>query len=212
VKVGVLASGGGTNLQALIDAAARGALGPATLAAVGVNVDGCGALERARQAGLATFVVDHRTFADRAAFDRTLVAELRAHQVELLVMAGFMRLVTAELLDAFPGRVINIHPALLPAFPGIDGQRQAFDYGVKIAGCTVHFVDGGKDSGPVIAQSAVRVLEDDDEDRLRQRILDEEHRLLPLVVRAIAEGRVELAGRRVRVLGAPPAEIRLRSL
>jgi phosphoribosylglycinamide formyltransferase-1 len=212
VKVGVLASGGGTNLQALIDAAARGALGPATVVVVGVNVDGCGALERARQAGLATFVVDHRTFADRAAFDRALVAELRARQVELLVMAGFMRLVTAELLDAFPGRVINIHPALLPAFPGIDGQSQAFAYGVKIAGCTVHFVDGGRDSGPVIAQTAVRVLEDDDEDRLRERILAEEHRLLPAVVRAIAEGRVTLNGRRVHVRAPAPPETHLRTL
>jgi len=212
VKVGVLASGGGTNLQALIDAAARGALGPAKLAVVGVNVDGCGALERARQAGLATFVVDHRAFADRATFDRALVAELRVRQVELLVMAGFMRLVTAELLDAFPGRVINIHPALLPAFPGVDGQSQAFEYGVKIAGCTVHFVDRGRDSGPVIAQTAVCVLENDDEDRLRQRILEEEHRLLPAVVRAIAEGRVTLEGRRVRVRAAIADETRLRSL
>jgi phosphoribosylglycinamide formyltransferase-1 len=212
MKVGVLASGGGTNLQAIIDTEARGALGPATVAVVGVNVDGCGALERARQAGVATFVVDHRAFPERAAFDRKLVAELRARQVELVVMAGFMRLVTAELLDAFPGRVINIHPALLPAFPGIDGQRQAFQYGVKIAGCTVHFVDGGKDSGPVIAQAAVPVLDDDDEERLRDRIFEEEHRLLPAVVRAIAEGRVALEGRRVRVRGSASVEARLRSL
>jgi phosphoribosylglycinamide formyltransferase 1 len=213
VKVGVLASGGGTNLQALIDAAARGALGPATLVAVGVNVPGCGALERARQAGLATFVIDHHAFADRAAFDRRVVAELRARQVELVVLAGFMRLVTAELLDAFPGRVINIHPALSPAFPGTDGQRQALEHGVKITGCTVHFVDGGKDSGPVIAQAAVPVLDDDDEERLRLRILAEEHLLLPAVVRALAEGRVELEGRRVRIRGGTIGpEARLRTL
>jgi phosphoribosylglycinamide formyltransferase-1 len=202
VKVGVLASGSGTNLQALIDAAAGGALGPATLAAVGVNVDGCGALERARRAGISTFFVDHRGFPERAAFDRALAGELRARQVELVVMAGFMRLVTGELLDAFPDRVINIHPALLPAFPGVDGQGEAYRYGVKIAGCTVHFVDGGKDSGPVIAQAAVPVLDDDDPERLRLRILAEEHRLLPAVVRAIAEGRVTREGRRVRVRGA----------
>jgi phosphoribosylglycinamide formyltransferase-1 len=213
VKVGVLASGSGTNLQALIDAAAHGALGPATVAVVGVNVAGCGALERARQAGLPAFVVDHRGFAARAAFDRTLAGELRRHGVELVVMAGFMRLVTAELLDAFPGRVINIHPALLPAFPGTHAQKQALEHGVKIAGCTVHFVDGDTDAGPVIAQAAVPVLDDDDEDRLRQRILAEEHRLLPVVVRAIAEGRVEVAGRRVRIRGAEtPLDARLRSL
>jgi phosphoribosylglycinamide formyltransferase-1 len=211
VKVGVLASGGGTNLQALIDAGARGELAPARLVVVGANVAGCGALERAARAGLPTFLVDHRGI-ERAAFDRAVVSELRARQVDLVVMAGFMRLVTAEMLDAFPGRVINIHPALLPAFPGVNSQHQAFEYGVKVAGCTVHFVDGGKDSGPVIAQTAVPVIDDDDEDSLRQRILAEEHRLLPAAVRAIAEGRVALEGRRVRVRGVVSAERALRSL
>jgi phosphoribosylglycinamide formyltransferase-1 len=208
VKVGVLASGGGTNLQALIDTP----LAPARLVVVGANVPGCGALERARRAGLPTFLTDHRGFADRASFDRAVVAELRGHGVELVVMAGFMRLVTAELLDAFPGRVVNIHPALLPAFPGVDSQRQAFQHGVKIAGCTVHFVDAGKDSGPIIAQAAVPVLDEDDSERLRARILAEEHRLLPAAVRAIAEGRVTLDGRRVRVQGAAPPQGSLRSL
>jgi phosphoribosylglycinamide formyltransferase-1 len=202
MKVAVLASGSGTNLQALIEAAARGELGPATLAVVGVNVPDCRALERARAAGVPTFVVDHRDFASRAAFDRALLDALSRHDVELVVLAGFMRLLGADFLDAFRGRVINIHPALLPAFPGVHGQRQAFDYGVKIAGCTVHFVDAGVDSGPVIAQAAVPVLDDDDHAALAARILTEEHRLLPAVVRAMAEGRVTTDGRRVRVAGA----------
>jgi phosphoribosylglycinamide formyltransferase-1 len=212
MKVGVLASGSGTNLQALIDAAARGELGPAALALVGVNVPGCGARARAEAAGLATVVIDHRAFAARAEFDRALLAALRRHEVELVVLAGFMRLLGAELLDAFPGRVINIHPALLPAFPGVHAQRQAFERGVKLAGCTVHFVDAGVDSGPLIAQAAVPVRDDDDEAALGRRILAEEHRLLPAVVRALAEGRVHAGGRRVRVDGAPPTRGSLRSL
>jgi phosphoribosylglycinamide formyltransferase-1 len=202
MKVGVLASGGGSNLQALLDAGARGELGPARVAVVGVNVPGCGALERAAAAGVPSFVIDHRSYAARVDFDRALIAALRAHEVDLVVLAGFMRLLTPELLAAFPRRVINVHPALLPAFPGVHAQGQAFRYGVKIAGCTVHFVDEGTDSGPIIAQTAVAVLDDDDEERLRLRILAEEHRLLPAVVRAIAEGRVQGSGRKVQLIPA----------
>jgi phosphoribosylglycinamide formyltransferase-1 len=202
MKVGVLASGGGSNLQALLDAGARGELGPARVAVVGVNVPGCGALERAAAAGVPSFVIDHRSYAARVDFDRALIAALRAHEVDLVVLAGFMRLLTPELLAAFPRRVINVHPALLPAFPGVHAQGQAFSYGVKIAGCTVHFVDEGTDSGPIIAQTAVAVLDDDDEERLRLRILAEEHRLLPAVVRAIAEGRVQGSGRKVQLIPA----------
>ena len=198
-RVGVLASGGGTNLQALIDAHGGGTLGPARLVVVGSNVAGCGALGRARAAGLDTFVVEHRGYPTREAFDRALVAELRARQVDLVVLAGFMRIVTTELLGAFPERIINVHPSLLPAFPGVHSQKQAFDYGVKVTGCTVHFVELGVDSGPIIAQTVVPVREDDDAERLRLRILAEEHKLLPAVVRALAEGRVVVEGRRVRV-------------
>jgi phosphoribosylglycinamide formyltransferase 1 len=211
MNVAVLASGGGTNLQSLIDCAARAELGPARLAVVGVNVPDCRALARAHAAGLPTFVVDHRTFASRADFDRALLAALAAHDIDLLVLAGFMRLLGAELLARYRGRVINIHPALLPAFAGVHGQRQAFAYGVKISGCTVHFVDEGVDSGPVIAQAAVPVLDDDDEPALSARILAEEHRLLPAVVRALAEGRVVAEGRRVRVQGGRPSAQSLRS-
>jgi len=212
MNVGVLASGSGTNLQALIDRGARGELGPARLCVVGVNVPDCAALTRARAAGLPTFVADHREFDGRAAFDQALIASLRAHQVDLVVLAGFMRILGAEFLAAFPQRVINIHPALTPAFPGVNAQLQALEYGAKVTGCTVHFVDGSVDAGMVIAQAAVLVHDDDDEQALRARILAEEHRLLPAVVRAIAERRVVVEGRRVRVLGARPGGEVLRSL
>ncbi len=199
MRTGVLVSGSGTNLQSLIDTWKRGKLDPAQLVAVGANVAGCFALERAKTAGIDTFVLSHKAFAAREDFDRALVAELRSRHVELVVLAGFMRVLTPVFLGAFPQRVINIHPALLPAFPGTHAQKQALDYGVKLAGCTVHFVDAGTDTGPIIAQAAVPVLPDDDEDRLRQRILAEEHRLLPAVVRAVASGQVTVEGRRVRL-------------
>jgi phosphoribosylglycinamide formyltransferase-1 len=213
VRTAVLASGGGTNLQSLIDHHLRGTLAPAALVVVGSNVPGCQALVRAHSAGIDTFSLAHKSFASREDFDRALVAELRRRDVELVVLAGFMRVLTPVFLDGFPSRVINIHPALLPSFPGVHAQKQAFDYGVKISGCTVHFVDKGTDTGPIIAQSAVPVLPDDDEESLRSRILSEEHRLLPAVVRAVAAGQVVLDERRVRV--APPAGIldaRLRTL
>ena len=214
MKVGVLASGSGTNLQALIDAASRGGMGPARLVVVGANVPGCGALERAAKAGIPTFLRSHKDFATRADFDRALLDELRRHGVGLLALAGFMRILTPTLLDAFPHRVVNIHPALLPSFPGVHAQKQAFDYGVRFSGCTVHFVDAGTDTGPSIAQAVVPVLDGDDEEALRLRILAEEHRLYPAVIRAIAEGRVSVDGRRVHVRGTPVglADGRLRSL
>jgi len=199
MNVGVLASGSGTNLEALIDAGARGELGDARVVVVGVNVANCGALARARTAGLPAFVLDHRTHPTREAFDGALVSALRARDVELVVLAGFMRILTPTLLAAFPDRVINIHPSLLPAFPGVDGQAQALRAGVKISGCTVHFVETGVDCGPIIAQAAVPVRDDDDVERLRLRILAEEHKLLPAVVRAISEGRVTIQDRRVRL-------------
>ena len=214
MKVGVLASGSGTNLQALIDAGSRGEMGPAHVVVVGANVPGCGALERATQAGIPTFVRSHKDFANREDFDHALLDELRRHGVGLLALAGFMRILTPALLDAFPHRVVNIHPALLPCFPGVRAQKQAFDYGVRFSGCTVHFVDAGTDTGPVIAQAVVPVLDDDDEEMLRVRILAEEHRLYPAVIRAIAENRVSVDGRRVRVRGTPAglSDSRLRSL
>ena len=212
MRVGVLVSGSGTNLQALIDRGRRGELGPAQLAVVGSNVPDIPALARARAAGLATFVIDHRDYSNRAGFDRAIMNALRAKQVELVVLAGFMRMLSDDFLAAFPARVINVHPALLPAFAGLHAQKQAFEAGVTITGCTVHFVDGGVDTGPIIAQAAVPVHEDDDAEGLRARILAEEHRLLPAVVRAIAERRVVVEDRKVRVLAAAPTGEVLRSI
>jgi phosphoribosylglycinamide formyltransferase-1 len=199
MNVGVLVSGSGTNLQALIDAERAGELGPARLKVVISNVAGAKALERAQAAGIPSLVLLHREHATREEYDQALTAELKARQVELVALAGFMRLVSARLLDAFPERVLNIHPSLLPAFPGLHAQRQALVHGVKVSGCTVHLVDRALDAGPILGQTAVPVLDDDDEATLRERILAEEHRLYPRVLRAVAERRVELDGRRARI-------------
>jgi phosphoribosylglycinamide formyltransferase-1 len=187
--LGVLVSGSGTNLQAILDAIAAGRL-DAHVAVVVSNVAGAGALARAQSAGIATAVIEHGTFRDRRSFDTAVVEKLRASGVDVVVLAGFMRLVTDVLLDAFPMRIVNVHPALLPAFPGVHAQRQALAYGARVSGCTVHFVDRGTDTGPIIAQSAVPVLDGDDEESLRLRILAQEHELLPRVLQWLAEGRV----------------------
>jgi len=199
VNVGVLVSGSGTNLQAILDAQTRGELGRARVVVVVSNVAGVRALERANAAGVATVVLSHKEYASRQAFDEALVATLRQHGVELVALAGFMRLLTPAFLGAFPQRVVNIHPALLPAFPGIHAQKQALDYGARVTGCTVHFVDEGCDTGPIIAQATVPVLDGDDEAALTARILAEEHRLYPAAIRAVADGRVRVAGRRVTI-------------
>jgi phosphoribosylglycinamide formyltransferase-1 len=191
IALGVLVSGSGTNFQAILDAIARGDL-DARVAVVVSNVAGAGALERARAAGVETVVIEHTAFADRRAFDARVVEVLRSRKVDVVVFAGFMRLVTDTLLDAFPMRIVNVHPALLPSFPGVNAQRQAFRHGVRITGCTVHFVDGGIDSGPIIAQAAVPVRDDDDEEALRLRILAKEHELLPQVLQWIAEDRLTI--------------------
>jgi len=205
LRLGVLVSGSGTNLQAILDAVAAGSL-DATVAVVVSNVPGVRALERARAAGAPVAVIEHGAYATRAAFDAAVVDALRAHGVDVVVLAGFMRLLTPVLLGAYPHCIVNVHPALLPAFPGVHSQGQALAYGVRVTGCTVHFVDEGTDTGPIIAQAAVPVLEDDDEEALRLRILAREHALLPRVLQWIAEGRVtvEAAGGgrpRVRVAG-----------
>lgn len=189
LRVGVLLSGTGTNFQAILDAIASGRL-DAKVSVVISNVSSAGGLERARKAGIPAIVIDHRRYGSRRDFDAAVVEVLVGHGIEYVVLAGFMRVVTNVLLDAFPMRVLNIHPALLPAFPGLNAQSQAFAYGVKVSGCTVHFVDQGTDTGPIIAQAVVPVLGDDDDESLRQRILAAEHRLLPTVLQWIAEGRV----------------------
>jgi phosphoribosylglycinamide formyltransferase-1 len=197
MRTAVLVSGSGTNLQALLDARAAGMLA-ADIVLVVSNKPGVAALDRAASQGVPTEVISHRDFAAREDFDAALVAALRARAVELVVLAGFMRVLTPVFLDAFPGRVINVHPALLPSFPGIDAQAQALAYGVRVTGATVHFVDAGIDTGPIIAQAPVPVLDDDTVDTLRARILREEHRLLVSAVHAVALGRVRVEGRRVR--------------
>jgi phosphoribosylglycinamide formyltransferase-1 len=192
LQLGVLVSGGGTNLQALIDASRDGRL-DARIRVVVSNRPGAYGLERAAQAGLPTSTIDHKSFASREQFDAELVGTLRSHGVEWVALAGFMRVLSPVFLDAFAGRVLNIHPSLLPAFPGVDAQGQAFRAGVRVSGCTVHFVDGGLDSGPILVQRAVPVLAGDSEADLKARILAEEHR-------AYVEGLQLLAGGQARLV------------
>lgn len=198
-RVGVLVSGRGSNLQALIDAARRGDLG-GEIAVVVSNVEAALGLERARQAGIPAVFRDHRG-KRREAFDEEIVAILRAHQVDLVCLAGFMRLLSPAFVRAFAGRIVNVHPALLPAFPGLDAQRQAWEHGVKVSGATVHLVDEGLDSGPIVAQEAVPVLPGDTAETLAARILEAEHRLYPRAVRLLLEGRCRVEGRRLLVDG-----------
>ena len=197
MNVGVLVSGGGTNLQALLDAEERGDLDPATITVVISNRPEAPALLRAAEAGKAGHVVDHKAFADRAAFETRLLEVLDEHRVEIVVLAGFMRVLTTHFLDRYPLRVINTHPSLLPAFPGIDAPTQAIEHGVKVSGATIHFVDGSLDGGPIIAQVPIAVFPGDDPLTLHQRIQAEEHRILPDVVRRLAAGLYSCKGRHV---------------
>ncbi len=211
IRVGVLASGGGTNLQAILDACAAGRIG-AQVAVVASNVPGAGALERARKAGVPIEVVPSKGVADREAYDRRLAEVLGAHRVDLVCLAGFMRIVTPAFLRAFgPAagtrgcpRVMNIHPGLLPSFPGLHAQRQCVEYGARFAGCTVHFVDEGTDTGPVIIQATVPVLPGDGEETLGKRILEQEHRIYAQAIQWFAEGRLSVSGRKVSVDRARP--------
>ncbi len=205
IDLGVLVSGTGTNLGAILAAIQAGHLA-ARVNLVISNKPGVGALDRAAAHGAPCAVVSHKDFATREAFDAALVERLRAAGVTHVVLAGFMRVVTPVLLDAFPDRVINVHPALLPAFPGVDAQAQALAYGVRVTGCTVHFVDAGVDTGPILAQAVVPVEDGDDRDRLASRILVHEHALLVQSLQWIAEGRVTVD----RATGARP-RVRLRA-
>jgi len=194
-RIGVLVSGRGSNLQALIDAIARGDL-TATIAVVISNVPGVAALDRAAAVGIETLVMPHREWPSREAYDEALAAALRDRGVELVCLAGFMRRLSARFLDAFDGPVLNVHPSLLPAFPGLDGPGQALAHGVKVAGCTVHLVTPELDAGPIVAQAAVPVLPGDSPEALAARILVEEHRLLPLAVGRVLDGAWRIDGRR----------------
>ena len=191
--------GAAANLQALIDAVDRGTL-DTRIAVVISNKAGAGGLERARAAGIDTLVLDHRAYPTRDDYDRALAHELRSRQVSLVCLAGFMRLIGAPLLEAFPNAILNVHPSLLPAFPGVDAQRQALDHGVKASGATVHLVTGELDGGPIVMQSAVPVLDHDTPETLSARILIEEHRIYPEAVRVILDGRWRVDGRRFRLV------------
>lgn len=201
MPIAVLVSGGGSNLLAILEAIESGAL-HARVAVVVASREGAGALAHAARFGVPARVCSPKDHPTREAYDAELVTILREHAVALVVLAGFMRVVTHVLLDAFPDRVVNVHPSLLPSFPGLHAQAQAFEYGVKVAGCTVHLVDAGVDTGPIVAQESVEVREGDDAESLRLRILDREHALLPRVLAWFAEGAVRVErheGARARV-------------
>ncbi len=199
--LGVLASGRGSNLRAILDAIEAGRC-PARLAVAVSDRAGAPALDRARRAGVKAVHLDPHAYPDRAAFDHAVAAVLAEHAVELVCLAGYMRLLSPGFVATYRGRILNVHPALLPAFPGLHGQRQALEYGVKVTGATVHFVDEGVDTGPSGRRAAVRGREEGGEETLADRLLVEEHRLYPEAIRLYAEGRLEIEGRRVRIRSA----------
>ncbi len=198
LKIGVLASGRGSNFQAIVDSIRRGEI-EAEVALLVVDKKDAFAIERAKKHDIPWMYVNPKDFSGRDAFYEHITAELKKRDVGLVLLAGFMRIVGKPLLDAFHMKVMNIHPALLPSFPGLHGHKDAVDYGVKISGCTVHFVDEGMDTGPVIVQAAVPVLHDDTEESLSARLLPFEHRVYPLAVKLFAEGKLEVRGRKVVV-------------
>lgn len=194
-RIGVLISGRGSNLQALMDAIAEGRLDAQIVVVVSNRADAAG-LERAQEAGIETLVMDHRAYATRDEYDAAVAAELQRRSVSLVCLAGFMRLIGSPLLNAFPNAILNIHPSLLPAFPGVHAQRQALEHGVKVSGATVHMVTGELDGGPIVVQAPVPVKDDDTEDTLAARILIEEHRIYAEAVKIVLDGGWRLAGRR----------------
>ena len=202
MKLGVLISGRGSNLRAIAAAARDGRLGGAEIALVLSNRPGAPGLAWAREQGLAVCELPSAG-REREDYDRDVVARLRSAGVELVALAGYMRLLSGVFLQAYPGRILNIHPSLLPAFPGLDAQQQALNYGVRFSGCTVHFVDESLDGGPVLLQAVVPVLESDDASALAARILEQEHRLYPEAIRLVAQGRVRLQGRIARLAPEP---------
>jgi phosphoribosylglycinamide formyltransferase-1 len=204
IRIGVLASGGGSNLQAIIDACARGEIDGAVVVVISNNPR-AGALDRARRAGIPAVAMHHRAFPDRDTFDAKLVEILHSYAVDLVCLAGFMRILGPAFIGEFPGRIMNIHPALLPSFGGLGmyGERvhrAVLDSGVKFSGCTIHFANEAPDGGPIILQAVVPVRDDDTPETLAARIAREEHRLYPEAIRLFAQGRLKVVGRRVRIL------------
>lgn len=202
VPIAILISGRGSNMVSLVAAAREGRLSADVRVVLSNRPDAAG-LARAAEMGVPTAVLDHRGFPTREAFDTALADELERRDVRFVALAGFMRVLTPMFLRRFAGRVLNIHPALLPSFPGVHAQRQALEYGVRVTGCTVHFVDEGVDTGPIVAQAAVRVRDDDTEETLAARILEVEHRLYPLALQAVLTGRARVVGRRVLGVEGP---------
>lgn len=204
VPIAILISGRGTNMVALVRAAQAGTLAADVRLVVSNKADAAG-LERARELGVPTAVLSHKGYPDRESFDAALADLLQSHGVRVVALTGFMRVLTPTFLRRFPERVVNIHPALLPSFPGMHAQRQALEYGVKVAGCTVHLVDEGTDTGPILAQAVVEVRDDDDEDTLSARILEAENRLYAAALDDLLTGRIRVAGRRAtRTDGVAP--------
>lgn len=203
LRIGILVSGNGSNLQSIIDHIEQKRLDARVTCVISNNAEAF-ALERSRKHGIPAIYADHRQYLSRESFDSALVGLLLDHRVQMVALAGFNRIISPVLIDAFPAAIMNIHPALLPAFPGSKAQRQALNYGVKITGCTVHFVDAGTDSGPIIIQAAVPAYETDTEESLSGRILSEEHKIYPRAIQLFAEGRLSLEGRKVII--RPPVE------
>ena len=200
--IAVLISGSGSNLQAIIDASEKGEI-PCRVGIVISNKADAYGLARAKKHGIPTEVVDHKGFATREEFDGKLVEVIRGSGAELVCLAGFMRILTPVFIRAFPNRILNIHPALLPSFPGTHGPGQALAYGVRFSGCTVHFLDEGVDTGPIVVQAVVPVYDDDTEETLAARILVQEHRIYPMAIRLFFSGRLAFDGRKVKVRGEP---------
>ena len=197
--LGVLCSGRGTNLQSILAAVDSGQI-PAPVGVVLTDKPEAKALERAEKAGIPHFCVNRKQYKDKQAFEEALVEKLREHGVTLVVLAGFMRILSPYFVHEFPGRILNIHPSLLPSFGGAHAHRDVLAYGVKVSGCTIHFVDEGMDSGPIILQTAVPVLDSDDEDTLAARVLEQEHKLYPRAIELFLKGKLKIEGRKVRIL------------
>ena len=197
-RIAVLASGRGSNFQAVIDAIQERKI-PAACAALITDNPQAFAIERAKKAKIPVVVIDFASFPSREDYEKALLIAMQQVNADLFILAGYMRMVGANIVRSFPAKIMNIHPALLPAFPGLHAQRQAVHYGVKVSGCTVHFVDESLDGGPIILQRCVRMLEDDDEDSLAERILHHEHECYPEAIQLFCEGRLEIIGRNVRI-------------
>ncbi len=206
LKLGVLISGSGSNLQSIIDHIEKGKLTAVIKVVISNNPDAFG-LQRAKKHALPAVILNQKDFKSRDDFDENLISILRQNEVDLVILAGFMRIISGAMLRAFPHKIMNIHPALLPSFPGLHAQKQAFDYGVKVSGCTVHFVDEGVDTGPIIIQGVVPVYDDDTDDTLAEKILKEEHRIYPQAIQLYAEGRLTIEGRKVKIKSVFPPNI-----